>query len=79
MIMDCIYVIVYSKDNTIKVLSVEKAKLMNESLINDGWEHTNTLDVCMYLQYLHNHCEDIEIIENIKSLSLNNNEKNIKE
>jgi len=42
--------------------------LKEHQLLNEGWAHTQTLDACVYIQYLHNNCEDVDLIEEIRSL-----------
>lgn len=62
-------VFVYSKDNQIKVLGLEKSRELNKALLSDGWKHTQTIDPCVWIEYLHNKCEDIDIVDEVKSLS----------
>ncbi len=38
-------------------------------MLDDGWVHTQTVDACVYIQFLHNKCEDVDMIDEIKSLS----------
>ncbi len=62
-----IYIFIYAKKGKIKALNIEDAKPIHEKLINDGWLHTQTLDACLFLQYIHNDCKDI--INEVKGLS----------
>lgn len=48
---------VYSKDGNIKVLNLENAKIYHDSLIEDGWKHTQTLNPHQYIEFLHNECQ----------------------
>jgi hypothetical protein len=71
------YVFLYAKGKEIKALNLEESLRLSDSLLKDGWNHTQTLDAYTYIQYLHNDCEDEEILNEIKSLSkpLNMNKK----
>ncbi len=62
------FVFVYAKNGKIKVLNIDSSIKNNNELINDGWVHTKTLDACVYLQYLHNNCEEVDLIYEITSL-----------
>jgi len=62
------FIFVYAKDGKIKVLNIDTAIKIREELINNGWVHTKTLDACVYLQYLHNNCEEVDLIDEITSL-----------
>ena len=57
--MEQVVVFVYSRDKKVKVLNIEEAKILNDSLINEGWKHTQTLNACAWIQYLCNDCEDL--------------------
>jgi hypothetical protein len=61
-------VFVYSKDNEVKVLSIEESKINHDKLINEGWKHTSTLNACKFLEELYNNIPDNEILKTIKSL-----------
>jgi len=67
--MEQVFVFIYAKDKEIKVLNIEEAKRLNDSLISEGWKHTHTLDACGWIQYLHNDCEDVDLFDEVKSLS----------
>ncbi len=62
------FVFVYAKGGKIKALNIEEAKKLQDELKKDGWVHTQTLDACVYIQYLHNDCEDVDLIDEITSL-----------
>ena len=51
-------VFVYSKNGIIKVLDLDKAK--NNTLLQEGWVHTATLDPCAYIEYLCNESSSIK-------------------
>jgi len=70
-IMNEYFIFIYAKSNQIKVLTLDKAKLLEKSLLEDGWNHTATLDACIYIEYLHNKCEDVDLLDEIKLLSQN--------
>jgi len=63
-------VFVYFKNNKIKVLDLEMSKNEHQTLLNDGWKHTTTLDVCRFIEHLYNNCEDVDIITDIKELTI---------
>ena len=67
--MEQSFVFVYAKDGKIKALNIEEAKRLQDELIKDGWVHTQTLDACCYIQYLHNDCDDVDLIDEMKSLT----------
>jgi hypothetical protein len=60
MTQEQVFVLVYAKGPRIKVLGIEDSVKYDKELREDGWKHTHTLDACMYLQFLHNKCENIE-------------------
>ena len=62
-------VLVYAKDSEIKVFSIENSKLLHNKLISEGWVHTQTLDACIFIEYLHNHCDETDLIEEVYSLT----------
>jgi hypothetical protein len=57
-------VFVYSKNGLIKVLDLDEAK--NNTLLQQGWMHTATLDPCAYIEYLCNESKAIK--KNVKKL-----------
>lgn len=59
---------VYSKDGKIKVLDIENAKLRHNGLMLDNYTFDSTLDVCMFLENLHNDLSDEEKVEAINNL-----------
>ena len=66
--MNDVFVFIYAKGIKIKALNIEESKRLNSKLLNEGWVHTQTLDPCIYIQYLHNDCEEVDLIEEIRSL-----------
>lgn len=46
--------LIYSKNEDVRVLNNRNAKMQHEKLIKDGWVHSNTIDSCEILQYLYN-------------------------
>jgi len=64
-----VFVFVYAKGEKIKVLSIEESKRLNDYLIKNGWKHTQTLDACIWIQFLHNDCENVDLFDEVKSLS----------
>ena len=66
--MEQVFIIIYARDGKIKAISLEDSIRLKESLIKYGWVHTQTIDVCRYLQYLHNNCDDGDLIKEIRGL-----------
>lgn len=67
--MEQVFVFIYAKGKEIKALNIEESKRLNDELLKDDWKHTQTLDACCWIQYLHNNCEDVDVLDEIKSLS----------
>ena len=65
--MEQVFIFIYAKGYEIKVLNIEESKRLDAELKSDGWKHTQTLDACIFIQYLHNNCDNIR--KEIKSLS----------
>lgn len=63
------YVFIYAKGKEIKALNIHDAKKLNMALVIEGWKHTQTLDACTWIQFLHNDCKDINLLDEVKSLS----------
>jgi hypothetical protein len=66
--MEQVVVFIYAKGKEIKVLNIEESKRLDSELKSDGWKNTQTLDCCVWIQYLHN-CEDVDLFDEVKSLS----------
>lgn len=62
-------IFIYAKGKEIKVLNSEESARLHAVLPIEGWVHTQTLNPCVFIQYLHNNCDDFDLIEEIKSLS----------
>ena len=62
-------VFVYSKDNEVQVLDIKESKHKHNSLINDGWKHTSTLDSCKFISELCNNIPYSELRKCINSIS----------
>lgn len=69
------FIFIYAKENKIKVINLTESNLHN-GLIAEGWVHTQTLDACGYIQFLHNDCKEVDLIDEIKSLSKKENHEN---
>ena len=67
--LEQVFVFIYAKDRKIKALNIEDSKRLNKELLKEGWKHTQTLDVCVWIQYLHNNCEVVDLYDDVKSLS----------
>ena len=62
------FIFVYSKDGKIKVLGLDQSKKEHKEFIREGWKHTQTLDVCTYIEYLYGLPKSV-LVDEIKSLS----------
>ena len=63
------FVFVYSKNDMIKVIGLEDATESHNDLINNGWVHTQTIDACKWIEFLHNSCNEYKIFNEIESIS----------
>lgn len=63
-------VFIYAKNGKIKALDIEQTKKLWAELAKDGWIHTQTLDTCAWIQYLHNDCNEVDLMNEIESLRL---------
>jgi len=62
------FVFIYAKKKKIKALSLSESEKKHDSLIAEGWRHTQTLDACVWIEFLCNLCEDVDIINEINEL-----------
>ena len=60
-------VFVYHKEGKIRCLNLKQARDENDTLINDGWVHTETLNPCLWIENIFNNPETT-LVE-VKSLS----------
>lgn len=67
--MENIFIFIYAKEKEIKVLNNTDAIKQKDELILDGWKHTCTLDPCIWIGYLHNVCEAVDLYDEVSSLS----------
>ena len=67
--MKQVFVFIYAKGKEIKVLNIKESKRLNDSLIKEGWKHTQTLEACVWIQFLHNDCALVDLFDEVKSLS----------
>ena len=52
--MNEIIVFVYLKEGgKAKVLSFEQSKAEHKTLIEDGWKHVDTLNACVFIEYVY--------------------------
>lgn len=63
------FVFVYSKYSRIKVLNLEDSQKQHDSLIENGWVHTSTLDPCIYLEFLCNNCDGYDFLNEMHELT----------
>jgi hypothetical protein len=68
--MNTSIIFVYKKDDKIKVLDLNRSPFEHEKMKNEGYKHTATLDVCMFIENLYNEVPDEEIIKSIKSIAI---------
>jgi hypothetical protein len=68
--MEQTIVFIYSKDNNVKVLSIEESKKLHNELISEGWKHTSTLNACVFISELCNNIPDSELRNCINSISI---------
>ena len=61
-------IFIYAKDGKIKALDIEQTRQYQSELIKEGWIHTQTLDTCAWIQYIHNDCNEVDLMNEIKSL-----------
>jgi hypothetical protein len=64
-----VFIFVYAKDNKIIVLGIDDARERHKDLLALGYLHTQTLDACVFIQYLHNDCDEFNRLLTIDSLS----------
>lgn len=67
--MESTIIFIYAKEGKIKAFCLEEIKSKGNDLIENGWSHTATLDPCVFIQYLHNECEGVDLISEMKDLS----------
>jgi len=60
---------IYYKDKEIKALGLTDAKENHQELIAEGWEHTATINASVWIEYLFNKCEAVDVMDEILSLS----------
>lgn len=52
--MDNKFIFIYAnRAGKIKALILDEAKSRNNELLSDGWVHTQTLDICTFIEHLH--------------------------
>lgn len=61
-------VFVYAKKGKIIVLNLEESQKRNDELLSDGWVHTQTLDPCIFIAYIHNECNADDLVQEVNSL-----------
>lgn len=63
-----VFVFVYAKDAKIIAFGIDDSRQQHNQLISDGWVHTQTLDACRFIEYLHNHCDVADLTYEMVSL-----------
>lgn len=66
--MEQVIIFVYAKDKEIKVLSHQESSEQHDELIKKGWTHTTSLNPCVWIKYLYDNCEEVHLMDEIKSL-----------
>ena len=59
---------IYAKDGKVRCLNLEQANSRNEKLKADGWKHTATLNLCVWLEFLMNDLSEANIVTELKKL-----------
>jgi len=63
------FAFIYAKNEKIKVCGLAEAKATEKQLLADGWVHTSTMDICVFLEYLHNECTAEEALKELYQLT----------
>jgi hypothetical protein len=63
-------VFIYHKAGKIKALDLKQAKPLHEKMIVEGWVHTQSLNACVWIEYLFNQAEPEDIIAEIRELAI---------
>ena len=63
-----IIVFIYGRDGKIKVLTHNEANESHKELIADGYIHSSTIDIRMFLEQLYNEMPKDEVLNSIESL-----------
>lgn len=66
-------IFIYTKDNKIKALDVDEATKEHNDLLYNGWIHTQTLNACVFIEHLHNDCDNESLLNKIDSLKEQDN------
>ena len=61
------FIFIYAKGHEIQALTLTESNKQHQKLYDNGWTHTNTLDACSWVEFLHNRCDSIA--NEVKSLS----------
>lgn len=61
------FAFVYKKDDTIKVLSLQDAKIYGEHLDTEGFKHIATINPLVTLEYFYNVEKNERIVEYFKN------------
>ena len=56
-----VYVFIFSDGKNIKALGLKDAKNEEQQLLDDGWKHTDTIDICTFIEI---HQEDFKLLLN---------------
>ena len=62
------FVLIYVKEGEIKVLSLDESERLHENLIKNNWKHVQTLDACVWVKYLLENCEAVDLYDEVMSL-----------
>ena len=59
---------IYVKDGKVKCLNHEQAHSRDDKLKADGWKHTATLNLCVWLEFLMNDLSEANVATELKKL-----------
>lgn len=63
------YLFTYFKEGKLKILTQYDRKELHDNLVQNGWEHTNTLNPASFIEYLFNECNDSDMAGEIHNLA----------
>lgn len=66
------FVFIYSKlgKREIKALTNEQALNQHSDLIKQGWEHTSTIDACVWIANLYNNMSELDLSDEVNFLAI---------
>ena len=61
---------IYAKEGVIKVIRAEKKWIEHDKLIESGYVYVKPINPVTFIEYLHNHCEENDIVKEIENLGV---------